>query len=99
MAGVGVHVSSKSLLGHRFICTDWGTGRPDTWLEQRLNAMKACLDLGFVDSALALLYSAIDTLGFLGAPGNQAFSSGDDFIGWCGQYLIQHLDSSIGVQA
>ena len=37
------------------------------WLDQRIKAIRSCLDAGFAEAALVLLYSGIDTLAFLRA--------------------------------
>jgi hypothetical protein len=66
------------------------------WLNQRLAAIRVCLDSSFADAALALLYSAIDTLAFLGAPASTQCSTKPDFIAWCDRYIVPSLGATGG---
>ncbi len=66
------------------------------WLNQRLKAIKVCLDSSYAEAALAPLYSAIDTLAFLGAPASTQFSTKQDFIAWCDRYIVPSLGATSG---
>ncbi len=63
-------------------------------LDQRLKGIKMCLDSGFAEAALALLYSAIDTLGFLNAAPGATDVERSHFITWCDQYIVPSLNPS-----
>lgn len=58
------------------------------WLEQRSTALRACLGSCFAEEALVLVYSAIDTLAFLGSPTGTEFSEKRRFIEWCEKYIV-----------
>jgi hypothetical protein len=59
-----------------------------SWLSQRLRAINICLNSAFVEEALTLLYSAIDTLSFLAAPADVQYGRGEDFIVWSDKYVV-----------
>ncbi len=79
-----------------------GIARPSSgdaisaWLEQRAAAVRACLDLNFAEAALALVYSAIDTLAFLGSPPATKYSVKWPFIEWCEKYIVPCFGSRGG---
>jgi hypothetical protein len=58
------------------------------WLDQRIEAINMCIGAGFAEAALALLYSAIDTLAFLSAPANAKKAERRHFINWCNLYIV-----------
>jgi hypothetical protein len=64
-----IRVDTKGMKGSQFSSESSGTKTP-SWLSKRLRAINICLRSGFAEEALTLLYSAIDTLGFLAAPAN-----------------------------
>ena len=66
------------------------------WLEQRAAAVRACLDSSFPEEALVLVYSAIDTLAFLGSPPCAEYSERGPFIEWCEKYIVPCFGSSSG---
>ena len=66
------------------------------WLEQRAAAVRACLDSGFAEEALVLVYSAFDTLAFLGSPAGKEYSGSRPFIEWCEKYIVPCFGSSSG---
>jgi hypothetical protein len=74
-----------------------GDGDVAAWLIQRFQAIGVCLDSGFPEAALALMYSAIDTLAFLGAPTDIKDSRREDFIQWCDQYIVPFPSASDSV--
>jgi hypothetical protein len=65
------------------------------WLNQRVDAIRSCLDAGFAEAALALLYSGIDTLAFLRAPVGAKDVKPNDFIEWCNRYMVPFLHSAV----
>lgn len=50
--------------------------------------MRSCLSEGYTASALALAYSLIDVLAWLGLPDREEDVSSDDFIAWANKYVI-----------
>jgi hypothetical protein len=66
------------------------------WLEQRAAAVRVCLDSNFVEEALTLVYSAIDTLAFLGSPLGTEYSERGPFIQWCEKYIVPSFGSRAG---
>lgn len=65
------------------------------WLDQRVKAIRICLDAGSAEAVLALLYSGIDTLAFLRAPVGAKEVKRDDFIEWCDRYMVPFLQSAV----
>ena len=63
-------------------------GFMSTWLGQRIAAINICMGAGFADAALALLYSAVDTLAFLSAPAKVKKAERRYFIDWCNAYMV-----------
>src|SRR2546429_1002151 len=58
--------------------------------------MQLCLDSGLREDALTLIYSAVDTLGFVNSPSNQKWASEDSFEKWSDQYLLPALRPVLG---
>jgi hypothetical protein len=67
----------------------------DEWLDLRVKAIRICLEAGFAEAAVALLYSGIDTLAFLSAPADSNDVKRDDFIEWCDQHIVSCLPSGV----
>jgi hypothetical protein len=67
-----------------------------TWLEQRVAAVRTCLDSDYPEEALVLVYSAIDTLAFLGSAKGEEYSNKNLFIAWCNKYIVPSLGSRAG---
>jgi hypothetical protein len=63
----------------------------DSWLEQRIKVIKMCLRQDFVEPALALFYSGVDTMAFWAAPGEQDEVQKSGFIDWCDKYVVPTL--------
>lgn len=61
----------------------------ESWLEERVQAIKACLLAGFAEAALALVYSGIDTEAYWIASGQEVRRA--DFIAWCDTHLVPLL--------
>ena len=73
------------------------SGSPvSAWLEQRAAAVRVCLDSGFAEEVLTLVYSAFDTLAFLGSPAGTEYSERGPFIEWCEKYIVPCFGSSSG---
>jgi hypothetical protein len=66
------------------------------WIEQRAAAVRVCLDSNFAEEALTLIYSAIDTLAFLGSPAGTEYSERGPFIEWCEKYIVSCFGSLSG---
>ena len=64
-----------------------------SWFRKHLRAVGLCFDSGFPEAALTLLYSGIDTLGFLAASPAKNNATEETFKDWCNQYLLARLKS------
>jgi len=71
-------------------------GPLSAWLERRFAAVRACLDSSFAEEALVLVFSAVDTLAFLGSPAGTEYSDRGPFIEWCEKYMVPCLGSRSG---
>lgn len=67
-----------------------------SWLDERIQAIRTCLESGFAEASLTLLYSATDTLAFLAAPATTQYCRKSDFIVWCDQYIVPCLPEASG---
>jgi len=69
----------------------------EPWISERIGAIQICMDAEFVEAALALLYSAIDTLAFLAAPSGTEDVARGNFIEWCDRYMSPRLRGVSGI--
>ncbi len=67
------------------------------WLRKRLKAIALTLSSALPEASVELIYSGIDTLGWLGSPQGTASASRSTFITWCDKYLVASLSSSDGI--
>jgi hypothetical protein len=82
------------MLGSTFISRS--TPAVATWLSKRVDIIKLCLDRDSPEEALVLLYSAMDTISFIGAPQRMKHTSREDFIDWCDEYVVRALGPDNG---
>jgi hypothetical protein len=66
-------------------------------LQELITAIDLCFEKRLITPTLALLYSGIDTMAWLGIPDNQGEVTRKDFIQWVGRYLLP--DSGIPCSA
>jgi hypothetical protein len=57
-------------------------------LQQLMIAIELCCKERLIGPTLALLYSGIDTMAWLGLPDDQEDVTGPDFIDWASRYLL-----------
>jgi hypothetical protein len=57
-------------------------------LQQLIIAIDLCFEKGLVAPTLALLFSGIDTMAWLGLPDDQEDVTRDEFIRWADRYLL-----------
>jgi len=57
-------------------------------LQELIIAIDLCFEKGLVAPTLALLYSGIDAMAWLGLPDDLEDVTGDDFIRWTDRYLL-----------
>lgn len=67
-----------------------------SWLRKHLRAIGLCFDSGFPEAILTLLYSGIDTFGFLAASPSETNANKQTFKKWCNEYLLTRLKSVDG---
>jgi hypothetical protein len=67
-----------------------------SWLTKQVRAIGLCFDSGLPEAALTLLYSGIDTLGFLAASPPKNKATEETFKDWCNVYLLTRLKSVDG---
>jgi hypothetical protein len=68
-------------------------GQMLSWFELQLKAFGTLWDAELPEAALTVVYSAIDTFGFLAAPPG---ASGNTFKPWCEKYILTRLQSVDG---
>jgi hypothetical protein len=66
-------------------------------LQELIIAIDLCFKQGLIAPTLALLYSGIDTMAWLGLPDDREDVTGTDFISWTERYLLP--DSGIPCSA
>ena len=84
------------MLGRRFVYGGDDGSQIGSRLKELLGAIALCLQSGFPEGALVLLYSGIDTLGLLAAAQGTNDASRKTFEGWCQLYLVPRLKSIEG---
>jgi hypothetical protein len=57
-------------------------------VQQLIIAVDFCFEKRLIAPTLALLYSGIDTMAWLGLPDNQQDVTGEDFVQWVDRYLL-----------
>lgn len=67
-----------------------------SWLGGQLRVIASCVDAGYPEGGLILIYSGIDTLGFFAAPLGTSDATGKTFKDWCENYLLRNLQSVEG---
>ena len=65
--------------------------RITAWFRKHLRSIELCLNAGFPEAGLALIYSGIDTLGLLAAPSDVRDANRDTFKDWCEKFLLSRL--------
>jgi hypothetical protein len=64
--------------------------------KERLRAVECCYNSDLPEAGLTLMYSGIDTLGFLAAPPDVNDATKKTFIDWCDKYVVPWLKSVDG---
>jgi hypothetical protein len=67
-----------------------------SWFKEHVQAITLCVDAGFPEAGLTLLYSGIEALGLLAAPSGTIDATGKTFKDWCEKYLMPKLQSVNG---
>jgi hypothetical protein len=65
------------------------------WINERVRAIRVCLESGLPEAALTLIYSGVDTVGLLDAPTKKLDADRNSFITWAEHYvapLLQTID-------
>jgi hypothetical protein len=68
------------------------------WINERVRAIRLCLESGLPEPAITLIYSGIDTIGLLDAPADQLDANKDSFIEWSERYIVPSLRAIDGEQ-
>jgi hypothetical protein len=71
--------------------------RTVAWFRERLRSIGTCLSTGHPEATLALVYSGIDVFGWLAAPQDIEFGTGDTYKDWCDKYLVSRIQSLEGL--
>jgi hypothetical protein len=66
------------------------------WFQKQLKAIAILMDSELFEAALTVIYSGIDTFGFLAAPPEARKATGKTFTRWCEQYILPRLQSDDG---
>ncbi|MGD0775521.1 MAG: hypothetical protein ABSC05_22120 [Candidatus Solibacter sp.] len=66
-------------------------------MQQLIIAIDYCFEKRLIAPTLALLYSGIDTMAWLGLPDDRQDVTGEDFVQWTDRYLLP--DSGISCTA
>jgi len=65
-----------------------------SWFKGRVHSINICLENGLLEEGLVLIYSGIDTLGFLSAPPDVSGANRHTFLSWCDKYFLQYVRSA-----
>jgi hypothetical protein len=84
------------VLGHQFHIPEKSDNAIEVWLRSRIQAISLCLKSGLPEDALTLIYSGIDTLGFLDAPLGQLWATEVSFEAWSDRYIVPSLRPVVG---
>ncbi len=66
--------------------------RVEDYFQDRARAIQLCFDQGEPEACLTLVYSGIDTFGFLGAPAGIGKATRTSFLTWADAYLVGRLN-------
>ena len=67
-----------------------------SWFKEHLRAIGTCVNGGLPEASLTLLYSGIDTFGWLAAPPGVVDASHETYKQWCDKYIVPRLTSVEG---
>ena len=67
----------------------------ESWLDEHRHAIEVCLENSLILPAVVLIYTVIDSLGFLARPTEQ-ISTGPDYETWVRDYLLDGYDGRAG---
>ena len=84
------------MLGHQFHIPEAPEGHVTLWVRGRIEAITLCLSSALPENALTLIYSGIDTLGFLDAPARQQWATQASFEDWARCYVLPSLTPVVG---
>ena len=90
-----------SELAMRGFLTIFRSGDDDavtSWINDRVRAIRLCLDSNLPEAAITLIYAGIDTVGLLDAPAGQLDASKDSFLRWSERYVVPSLHTIDGEQ-
>ena len=68
------------------------------WINERVRAIRVCLESHLPEAAITLIYAGIDTLGLLDAPAGQQDAEAKSFCNWCDRYIVPSLFTIDGEQ-
>ncbi len=81
---------------HFYYAGDGNLNRIVSWFQGHIRAIGICIENKLPEASLALIYSGIDTLGFLASPVNNDFATRKTFEEWCDQYIVPKLTTVEG---
>jgi hypothetical protein len=84
------------MAGQKFFIPGTTEEHLKSWLSDRIEAIKVCLQSSLPESALTLIYSGIDTLGFLDAQAKQRWATEASFEQWAERYILPSLTPITG---
>jgi len=68
------------------------------WVNARILAIGVCLNSELPEAVLTLIYSGIDVIGWLDAPGGQQYAKEGSFVTWAERYISPTLHAIDGEQ-
>ena len=84
--------------GYKAVFRSGPEDRVTEWINERVQAIRLCLESHLPEAAITLIYSGIDTIGLLDAPAGQLDASKDSFLNWSERYIVPSLHTIDGEQ-
>ena len=77
--------------GYKAVFRSGPEDRVTEWINERVQAIRLCLESHLPEAAITLIYSGIDTIGLLDAPAGQLYATQESFLNWTERYVVQVL--------
>ena len=77
--------------GYKAVFRSGPEDRVTEWINERVQAIRLCLESHLPEAAITLIYSGIDTIGLLDAPAGQLYATQESFLNWTERYVVPLL--------
>src|SRR5438477_4768544 len=85
--------------GYKAVFRSGPEDRVTEWINERVQAIRLCLESHLPEAAITLIYSGIDTIGLLDAPAGQLYATQESFLNWTERYVVPLLRTIDGATA